>query len=47
MAKQYVAKLFKEYALADLNRYTQGQVGLRWRVQREVIEGKVCRILAA
>jgi hypothetical protein len=43
MAKRYVAKLFKEYALADLSRYKQGQVGLRWRVEREVIEGKVRR----
>lgn len=40
MAKRYVSKLFKEYALADLSRYKQGQVGLRWRVEREVIEGK-------
>lgn len=41
MAKRYVSKLFKEYALADLSRCKQGQVGLRWRVEREVIEGKV------
>lgn len=43
MAKRYVSKLFKEYALADLSRCKTGQVGLRWRVEREVIEGKVSK----
>jgi hypothetical protein len=33
------SKLFKEYAIADLSRYRQGRVGLRWRTQREVVNG--------
>lgn len=41
MAKRYYDKLFREYALADLTRYKEGKVGLRWRTEREVVEGKV------
>lgn len=41
MARRYFDKLHKEYALCDLSRHKKGQVGLRWRVEREVIEGKV------
>jgi protein FRA10AC1 len=33
--------LFKEYVLADMSRYEEGKVGLRWRTEKEVIEGKV------
>ncbi|RHY04541.1 hypothetical protein DYB25_003439 [Aphanomyces astaci] len=40
MAVRYYQKLFKEYALADFSRYTDGKVGLRWRTEREVIDGK-------
>lgn len=34
------SKLFKEYAIADLTRYKEGRVGLRWRTQREVVSGR-------
>jgi protein FRA10AC1 len=34
-------QLFKEYALADMSRYKEGKIGLRWRTEREVIAGKV------
>ena len=40
MARKYYNKLFKEYALADLSRYTEGKVGLRWRTEAEVVVGK-------
>lgn len=40
LAKRYYEKLFKEYALADMRMYKKGQVGLRWRTQKEVVHGK-------
>ena len=40
LAKRYYDKLFKEYALADMRLYKKGQVGLRWRTQKEVVHGK-------
>jgi len=40
LAKKYYDKLFKEYAIADLSRYKEGAVGLRWRTEREVVSGK-------
>ncbi|XP_010523675.1 PREDICTED: protein FRA10AC1 isoform X2 [Tarenaya hassleriana] len=40
LVKRYYDKLFKEYCIADLSRYKTGQIGLRWRTEREVISGK-------
>jgi len=40
LAKKYYDKLFKEYCLADMSRYKEGKVGLRWRTQDEVMKGK-------
>jgi len=40
MSKKYYDKLFKEYCLADLSRYKHGQIGLRWRTEKEVFTGK-------
>ncbi len=40
LAKKYYDKLFKEYAIADLSRYEDGAIGLRWRTEREVVSGK-------
>lgn len=42
MVKQYHSGLYKEYVLADLSRVTEpgNRVGLRWRVEQEVISGK-------
>ena len=40
MAIKYYRRLFKEYALADLSRYREGKIGLRWRAEREVVSGK-------
>ena len=37
---RYHEKLFKEYALADMSRHREGQVGLRWRTEAEVFDGK-------
>lgn len=49
MAAKYYSRLFKEYALVDLSRYKEGKVGMRWRVETEVVSGKgqfVCSNLA-
>ncbi|KAJ5076142.1 protein fra10ac1 [Anaeramoeba ignava] len=40
MAKKYDAKLFKEFGIVDLQFYKQGKMGTRWRIEREVIQGK-------
>ncbi|KAL9983799.1 hypothetical protein ACROYT_G006029 [Oculina patagonica] len=40
LAKKYYDKLFKEYCISDLSRYKENKVALRWRVEKEVIEGK-------
>lgn len=40
MAKTYYKKLFKEYCLANLSRYKTSQIALRWRTQKEVVQGK-------
>ncbi|KAK7110137.1 protein FRA10AC1 homolog [Littorina saxatilis] len=40
MAKKYYDKLFKEYCLADLSRYKENKVGMRWRTEKEVVDGK-------
>ena len=40
LAKAYYDKLFKEYAVADLSRYRERKVALRWRTEEEVLVGK-------
>eukprot|EP01117_Protostelium_nocturnum_P006242 TRINITY_DN2253_c0_g1_i5.p1 TRINITY_DN2253_c0_g1~~TRINITY_DN2253_c0_g1_i5.p1 ORF type:complete len:111 (+),score=30.81 TRINITY_DN2253_c0_g1_i5:88-420(+) len=40
MIKKYYDKLFKEFCLADLSRFREGKVGLRWRTKAEVLSGK-------
>uniref|UniRef100_A0A061QZX0 Protein FRA10AC1 n=1 Tax=Tetraselmis sp. GSL018 TaxID=582737 RepID=A0A061QZX0_9CHLO len=40
LAKKYYDKLFKEYCLANLTRYKEGKIGLRWRTEKEVLAGK-------
>ncbi|KAJ3038896.1 hypothetical protein HDV00_012818 [Rhizophlyctis rosea] len=40
VAKKYYDKLFKEYCLADLSRYKEGKVAMRWRTQKEVVDAK-------
>lgn len=39
MARRYYDKLFKEYAVVDLSQYTSGNIGMRWRTEKEVIDG--------
>jgi len=39
-AKKYYDKLFKEYCIADLSRYMENKVALRWRIEAEVVSGK-------
>ncbi|XP_056004638.1 protein FRA10AC1 homolog [Ostrea edulis] len=40
LAKKYYDKLFKEYCITDLSRYKENKVAMRWRLEKEVIEGK-------
>lgn len=40
LAKAYYDKLFKEYAIADLSRYKENMLAMRWRVEKEVCDGK-------
>jgi len=40
MSARYYRQLFREYALADLSRYKEGKIGLRWRTEPEVVAGK-------
>ena len=39
LAKTYYDRLFKEYAISDLSRYKENKVALRWRIEKEVVEG--------
>lgn len=39
--------MFKEYAIVDLSRYETGQIGCRWRTDKEVIKNKGERLCAA
>jgi len=47
MARRYYERLNKEYAICDLSRYAQDQIGLRWRTSDEVISGKGQFVCAA
>lgn len=40
VAKKYYDKLFKEYCIVDLSRFEENQFGMRWRTEKEVVEGK-------
>jgi protein FRA10AC1 len=40
LAAKYYQAIIKEYAVADLSRYKEMKVGLRWRTEPEVIAGK-------
>lgn len=40
LAKKYYSRLFREYCIADLSRYKEGKLGLRWRTQKEVVSGR-------
>lgn len=40
LVKRYYNKLFKEYCIADMSQYKNGKIGLRWRVEKEVVSGK-------
>jgi protein FRA10AC1 len=39
-AKKYYDKLFKEFCLVDLSKYKDRKVGMRWRLEKEVLSGK-------
>lgn len=40
LAKQYESKLYREFCVANLSKYKQGLIGLRWRTENEVITGR-------
>ena len=40
LAIRYYNRLFKEYALVDLTFYKLNKIGMRWRTEKEVIDGK-------
>ncbi|KAI8476125.1 MAG: folate-sensitive fragile site protein Fra10Ac1-domain-containing protein [Monoraphidium minutum] len=40
LARRYYSRLFREYAIADLSRYQEQKVGLRWRTEAEVAAGR-------
>ncbi|EAT46513.1 AAEL002303-PA [Aedes aegypti] len=40
LAKKYYDKLFREYCIADLSRYRDNKVAMRWRIEKEVVVGK-------
>ncbi|EFC42695.1 predicted protein [Naegleria gruberi] len=47
LAKEYERKLFRDYAIADLSKYKEGKIGLRWRTESEVLRSKGDLICAA
>jgi len=40
IAKKYYDRLFKEYALVELRLHKEGRFAVRWRNEKEVIQGK-------
>ncbi|XP_046391140.1 protein FRA10AC1 homolog [Ischnura elegans] len=40
LAKKYYDKLFKEYCICDLRKFKENKVALRWRIEKEVVDGK-------
>ncbi|GJQ14937.1 hypothetical protein GpartN1_g6728.t1 [Galdieria partita] len=40
LARRHYERLYKDYAIADLSRWRQGFLGLRWLNQTEVLQGK-------
>ncbi|GMH43896.1 hypothetical protein BSKO_11830 [Bryopsis sp. KO-2023] len=40
LAKKYYDRLFREYCIVDLSLYKYGCLGMRWRTEAEVVEGK-------
>jgi len=40
LSKKYYDKLFREYGLYDLSRYKENKIAIRWRVEKEVVDGK-------
>ena len=39
-AVRYYQQLYREYAIMDLTHFQDTKIGMRWRLEREVIEGK-------
>ena len=40
LCRKYYQRLFKEYGIADLSRYKESKLGVRWRTHKEVVVGK-------
>ena len=39
-AMRYYQQLYREYVIIDLTHHEETKVGMRWRLEREVIDGK-------
>uniref|UniRef100_A0A0K0EDI7 Protein FRA10AC1 homolog n=1 Tax=Strongyloides stercoralis TaxID=6248 RepID=A0A0K0EDI7_STRER len=40
LAKRYYDRIYKEYCIADLSKYKENKIALRWRLESEVKKGK-------
>ncbi|CEF68266.1 Protein FRA10AC1 [Strongyloides ratti] len=40
LAKRYYDRIYKEYCIADLSKYKENKIALRWRLEAEVKKGK-------
>jgi len=40
LARRHYERLYKDYAIADLSKWREGALGLRWLNQTEVLQGK-------
>uniref|UniRef100_A0A0N4ZHA8 Protein FRA10AC1 homolog n=1 Tax=Parastrongyloides trichosuri TaxID=131310 RepID=A0A0N4ZHA8_PARTI len=40
LAKRYYDRIYKEYCIADLSKYEENKIALRWRMESEVRNGK-------
>ncbi|CAF3791358.1 unnamed protein product [Rotaria sp. Silwood1] len=45
LAKKYYDKLFKEYCICDLSHWQEKKIAMRWRIDREVVSGKVKEVI--
>lgn len=47
LARRYYNGLYKDRAIVNLTKYSEGKIGLRWRTKQEVVSGKGMSICAA
>ncbi len=44
VANNYYDQLYKEYCIADLTKYNEGKIAMRWRKESEVKSGKGSKV---